>query len=335
MAKYGLLTQTFKDFEFILVDELYEKRKDAVEKYFKGSGIDLVQVNATKENHPKWKPWSFTFCRSVNLALAYAKGDLLIVYGDYMLMPPTALEAINTAWETWGKQGLCVPIHPQSRCFHEYKPNFLKYANEMRQRWDWRGGSDNLDAPPDTYISTYKRDFNTDPRVEIWGYDQRFFVSKDAFYGEFRDPSPNDTDFMKTHHIGPAGRFKYWWMPSPGDPFGLIVPVDDAVAVNGWDNVYNGFWGGWGEINARMFYHKPSFNHRYVYTTGCLFHNLPHAVWGIDNPRNQGKSNSDVGNWKRTQEAIARGIYLANNPFNMAEEREKVRKKGFTDIFNY
>ncbi|GAH03145.1 unnamed protein product, partial [marine sediment metagenome] len=105
-----------------------------------------------------------------------------------------------TAWETWERQGICVHIDPQSQVFHNFKNEFLNYAEPRRQKWDWRGGSDNLDAPPSTYISTFERDFSTDPRVAIWGNDQRFVVSKDDFHGEMRDPSSDDLDLIKKFH---------------------------------------------------------------------------------------------------------------------------------------
>lgn len=329
VAKYGLVTQTFKDFEFILLDELHEKRAALVKEYFKDTNIKLVQVNCSKERHPKWKPWDFTIGRSNNLGLIYAEGELLVFCGDYMLLCPTFLEAIWTAWRKWGKKGICVPISPHRETYHQFKPSLRGYCGKWRQIWDERGGSSNLDAPPDTWISTYTKDFSEDPRIHgINGHDQRFITTKSFAYGEMRDPSPSDLPVLKEWHVGPAGRFKYWHMKS-GDAFGNIVPVEDAVKVNGWFDFFNGRWGGWGEINTRMFV---AFKHRYVYTKGCVYDCLPHTLWGWDNPRNAGKINKHPDYMGRVNSRIKQGVFWADNPFNIAEERQKLRETGETDL---
>lgn len=330
VAKYGLVTQTFKDFEFILLDELHEKRAALVKDYFKGTGVKLVQVNCSKERHPKWKPWDFTIGRSNNLGLLYAEGELLVFCGDYMLLCPTFLEAMWTAWEKWGRKGICVPISPHRETYHQFKPSLKGYCGKWRQIWDERGGSSNLDAPPDTWISTYTKDFSEDPRVHgDIGYDNRFLTTKPCWYEEMRDPSLSDPPLLKEYHVGPAGRFKYWRMKA-GDAFGCVVPVEDAVAVNGWYDSFNGYWGGWAEINFRM---EKAFDHRYVYTLGCIYLCLPHTLWGWDNPRHLGKTNSAVGNFGRAKQlAYVDGITWADNPFNIAEERQRLRETGETDL---
>lgn len=332
VARYSLVTQRFpkKDFEFILVDELHEKRAALVKEYFKGTGVKLVQVNASKERHPKWKPWEYTFGRSNNLGLLYAEGELLVFCGDYMLLCPTFLEAMWTAWEKWGRKGICVPISPHRETYHQYKPSLKEYCGKWRQIWDKRGGSSNLDAPPDTWISTYTKDFSEDPRVHgDIGHDQRFVTTKHCWYEEMRDPSPSDPPLLKEYHVGPAGRFNYWRMKA-GDAFGCVVPVEDAVAVNGSDDSFNGYWGGWGEINIRM---EKAFDHRYVYTLGCVYLSLPHRLWGWDNPRHLGKTNIATGGFKRAKQlAYDDGVTWADNPFNMAEERRRLRETGETDL---
>ena len=330
--KYNLMNQTFpkSDFEFIIVDELYEKRHDVIEEYFKGSGINLVHVNASKENHPKWKPWSWTATRSRNLALAYAKGEVLCLYDDYWYLTPKTLEAVWAAWDKWGIRGLCVPMMvPAYHCLVE-KPVFVKYAKASREKWDERGGSDNLDAPPDTHISIYTEDFSEDSRPTLapgW-IDKGRNPAK--IVGEMRDPRPDDPPELKEHHAGEAGGFHYWKVPI-ANTGSMCVPVAQAVVVNGWNDCCNGNFGWEWEIDERMY---PVFNHRHVSTRSAFVFNFQHAYWGFDNPIILGKVNSPTSvNRISILSQLQRGFTWADNPFNMTNERLKVRRGEPTLIF--
>jgi len=330
VAKYNLLRQTFKDFEFILIDELYEKRHEAVEKYFKGSGIDLVHVNASKEHHRRWKPWDYTVCRSMNLALVYARGELLVFNGDYWVMSKRALEAVWKAWEKWGKQGITFLLTPHCKIYTKVKPSFISYAKKNRPTWNKQGGSHNLDAPPETYISIYTREFSETPRIGPGNVDRR--IPSAGVYNDMRDPSPNDPPDLKRYHAGEIGDFKYW-ITGPAVGYGTTVPVKEAVAVNGWNYILCPNWGGWEEIDIRM---ARAFPLRYLCTTSAYGYNLPHDhLWGRDSPRHLRGSNREMGTLKIIQKKKLEGHYWADNPFNIAEERNKLREKGITDIFNY
>ena len=331
VAKYSMQKQTFKDFEFVLIDELYDKRHSAVENYFRGSGIDFVHVNASKENHPRWKPWSYTVCRSLNLSLAYARGELLVIAGDYLAFCPTALEAIWYAWEQWGRRGLVAMLGPHAKHSLPIKPSFLKYASERRAISKKRGASEFLDAPPDTYITIYTEDFSkAKPGIIKGDNDPRILSTR--IDGTMRDPKPSDPQY-KYHNIS-TGKFKYWII-SPEAAWGLIAPVEDAVKVNGWNDSLNGKWGGWEEINARM---QRAFNHRYLVSMGALRWQLSH---GYDIPswtlRGMGITNKGPTGpeYLRICEKIRAKNYWADNPFNMAEERRKIRETGKTAIFDY
>jgi len=329
VAKYSLQNQTFKDFEFLLIDELYEKRHEAVQQYFRGSGVELVHVNASKERHPKWKPWDYTVCRSMNLALVYARGELLVFNGDYWVMSKTALEAVWKAWEKWGRHGIAFLLTPHCDMSVKVKPSFLSYVNKNRPIWESQGGSSNLDASPDTYISIYTQDFSENPKIGPCNVDQR--IPSSSVYKDMRDPSPDDSEDLKRYHAGQIGEFKYW-KTGAGAAFGTTVPVQDAVAVNGWNYILCPYWGGWEEINVRM---ALAFDQKYVCTMAALGHNLPHAqLWGRDSPRGFGGSNKAMGNLKKIEEKKKVGYYWADNPFNIAEEREKLSEKGKTDLFD-
>lgn len=335
VAKYGLLRQTFKDYELLLVDELYEKRHDAVESYFQGSGIDLVHINASKEGHPKWTLWDWTVGRSRNLALAYASGELLMILDDYCVYSPTALEATWKAWETWGKQGVVVILAPSASHGLAFKHPFLKYCSERKGTWSRQGGSSFLDAPPDTYISIYSQDFGEKPSLRKTSDDPR--IPSTRIDGTMRDPRPDDPPKFRAIDAGTAGRFRYWTMGA-GAAWGLTAPVEDAVKINGWNNSLDGRWGGWEEINLRLWY---AFNHRYLATKDALMYQLPHTFdivgWGI---RHHGKSNKgrphpETFPYGKVLAKAKAGDCWADNPFNLEEERRKVRETGKTDIFNH
>ena len=336
IAKYNMLSQTLPkdEFELIIVDELYEKRHDVVEEYFKGSGINLVHVNASKENHPKWKPWSWTVPRSMNLALVHATGQLLTICGDYWVYSPTTLECMLAAWEKWGTQGICVNLLYHSTHFLATNPLFKKYAGPRIGSWGKQGGSNNLDAPPATYISTFNKDFNEDPRYVTKEEGDNVRAAICAITREMRDPRPDDPPEISYYHKGEAGRFKYWKAAVCG-VWGFIVPVESAVKVNGWNDSFNDKWGAEGEIDSRMKYSDWD-NHNYVCSTGAIAHHLPHEQWGADSPRalnkyNMGFEGSDSD---LVLDKIRKKDFWADNPFNMAEEREKVKRGEPTLIFS-
>lgn len=327
IAKYCLVNQTFKDFEFLLVDELYEKRRGAVERYFNNSGIDLVHINASKEGHLKWRSWDFTVNRSFNLALAYARGELLMNIGDFWVLSPTALEATWKAWETWGRQGVNTLLCPSANHFLQVKPSFCQYLSERGAVWLKRGGIDYLDAPPDTYISIYTQDFNENPHIEKTADDPRILSMR--VDGTMRDPRPDDPPAFRMCDAGSVGVFKYWHISSKA-AWTLIVPVEDAIKVNGWDYDYCGKWGGEEEINLRM---DCAFEHRYLCTVAALAYQLPHiepVSWTVS--RNIGFPGCNA---EKTAQRMRESHFWADNPFNMAEERRKVREGNKTVIFDY
>ena len=337
ILKYNLMNQTLpkSDFELIIVDELYEKRHDVVEEYFKGSGINLVQVNASKENHPKWKPWSWTFGRTKNLGLAYARGEVLVHCDDYWIFTPTTLEAIVAAWEEWGDQGVCVPMTVHFTHSNKVKSSFMQYSHARRQMWNERGGSDNLDTPPDTYISIYTEDFSNNPKiVKVANDEDELRCPAARVLGKMDEPRPDDIPRLKKWHVGETGGFKYW-LSRHGAIWGLVMPVAASVRVNGVNDFLNGKWGSWGELNSRMHY---AFNVRYVSTMNAMSCILHQIEWGYDNPRGlpRGPEGGENAGTPELMEAIARaekGDCWAHNPWNLAEERAKAKHGVKTLIF--
>lgn len=87
----GLANQSFpkNDYEVILCDVWYDKRKDAVKKYIKDKGYDIPLVHC--------KPIRSTYpidsgSMHRNSAIAYAEGELAIFLCDYSYVKPDWLE---------------------------------------------------------------------------------------------------------------------------------------------------------------------------------------------------------------------------------------------------
>ena len=78
----SLGNQTFKDYEVILVDALYSRRKHIVAQYAKEKGVPLIHIPPKKDTVPLHAPNNFE-----NTGLLHSKGELIIVFGDYQGAP--------------------------------------------------------------------------------------------------------------------------------------------------------------------------------------------------------------------------------------------------------
>ena len=76
---YSLQNQLFRDFELVLVDELYDERKDLVAALKAKFPIQHLEP-ISRENWAITKNW--------NWALAHAKGELIVTLDDYTYCPP-------------------------------------------------------------------------------------------------------------------------------------------------------------------------------------------------------------------------------------------------------
>lgn len=81
-----LEAQTFKDFEWVVVDALYEQRKDKVAEYMKDSPIKFKHI----PDPPKDKKYNLT--RANNAGIRASEGELIVWLQDLILMPPDGLQ---------------------------------------------------------------------------------------------------------------------------------------------------------------------------------------------------------------------------------------------------
>lgn len=81
----SLLEQDFEgDYEYIMSDELYPERREAVKDYADELGIPLIHVKAPIHNF-------ISVATTFNAGLRVAKGDLIVIVGDYNYMSPNHL----------------------------------------------------------------------------------------------------------------------------------------------------------------------------------------------------------------------------------------------------
>lgn len=92
----NLRKQTEKDFEWILVDELYDMRKKEVADYVSGITLKHIKPRKKREN------FVWNLAKAYNDALRVAEGELLVVVDDFIWMPHDSLERF---WRAYKAQG--------------------------------------------------------------------------------------------------------------------------------------------------------------------------------------------------------------------------------------
>lgn len=102
-ARYGgidinwisLRRQQFTDFEWILVDTLYEERQEAVQSYT-GNDKRVIHVGQGKKD-PLAKTW---LNHAENEGIRRAKAELIVLLQDYIHIEPDALEKFWIQYQT-------------------------------------------------------------------------------------------------------------------------------------------------------------------------------------------------------------------------------------------
>jgi glycosyltransferase involved in cell wall biosynthesis len=82
----GLKRQTFKDFEWILVDTKYEERKEAIKTYTKDERVHHVKQRPKEALARTW------LNHAENQGIRESKGELIVFLQDYIHIEPDALE---------------------------------------------------------------------------------------------------------------------------------------------------------------------------------------------------------------------------------------------------
>lgn len=83
----SLANQTFKDFELVFADNIYEYRKDIVKEKAKEYGIRYKHVPPIVNRFPL-----HALCHTTNSAIAHADGDVILLTLDYRYFMPDCLQ---------------------------------------------------------------------------------------------------------------------------------------------------------------------------------------------------------------------------------------------------
>lgn len=99
IALAGMRDQTFRDFEYIIVDHRYERRHDEVMALAREYGVNLIHVPEHRRNG-KWAVCSSAF----NTGFALAQGRVIIMLVDWTYAPPGWIEAHLQHHQEGGEQ---------------------------------------------------------------------------------------------------------------------------------------------------------------------------------------------------------------------------------------
>lgn len=180
-----LATQTFQDFELVVVDMLYEKRPN----WFRDNPQPFP-VKHVPSSPNFWQSRRRTgLCAQINRGFTWADGELLWMGGENNMFPPTHLENV---WKLYKKTGK-IPVAWYAIC-----------GSEERGR--------HADCPAD---------FN------LLGYTQNHIQDMDHRAKRFVTDKKLQID--DCHH---QNYFGY-----------SSVPTETAVAINGFDELFDGQWG--------------------------------------------------------------------------------------------
>ncbi len=115
-ALESLKNQTFKDFEYIIVDGRFKERSDAVKEFLKQRAPLPFHVLYIRDKPSRWKNIRPALCNARNTALIFAKGQYIVHHDDNCKMPPDWLEKhlkwleqgyiVAGSWVSYRKEGV-------------------------------------------------------------------------------------------------------------------------------------------------------------------------------------------------------------------------------------
>lgn len=86
----NLSKQTYKNFEWLIIDDHKENRADIAKKYAEKYGLNIRYIRG-KEHKVKR---NYSLINANNTAMLEAKGSLLVVLQDFIILQPTAIEEL-------------------------------------------------------------------------------------------------------------------------------------------------------------------------------------------------------------------------------------------------
>lgn len=99
-ALKSLNEQTYKDFEYLILDGLYDQRKDKVEDIIKKSEVNFPLLYL-KDKPSRWRCIRPALCNARNTGLVFANGDYVVFHDDNCRLHPNWLER-HVKWLSQG-----------------------------------------------------------------------------------------------------------------------------------------------------------------------------------------------------------------------------------------
>ena len=152
VAWSSLRRQTFKTFEWILYDTLYQERKDAVASYTNGDPRVVHRQQHPKE--PTAKTW---LAHAQNQAFLHGRGQLIVLLQDYIHVRPDALE----------------------KFWLQYQANPKVFVSGVGHQYGRPGKEDVAD--PHGLITVFKKPFERQPELIVWS-DPRVTTNHGSYY---------------------------------------------------------------------------------------------------------------------------------------------------------
>lgn len=91
----NLNKQTYKNFEWVIIDDYPEDRLKTAKEYAKKYNLDIVYLRGKK----RAKKRTYGLCNANNTALQHAKGEIMVFLQDFVLMPIDGIEQIVTLYK--------------------------------------------------------------------------------------------------------------------------------------------------------------------------------------------------------------------------------------------
>ena len=166
--------QTFKDFELIISDSLYEYRKDIIKEMAKKYSFQYKHIAPITDRFP-----IFSFCHGFNSALVQASGDVVLLTTDYRYFTPRSLQkhadfhrshADNIGYAP-GTKAVLPPLMKSGIPFYGRNENYNQYIEDLKngklQDYMWSIFDNDIFSQPQDLSTWQEID-----RVKI-GYDPK------------------------------------------------------------------------------------------------------------------------------------------------------------------
>lgn len=157
---YALNRQTFKDFEWVVCDTLFDKRKEILKDFTKDDRVTHVPQS---KKDPKAKTW---LNHAENEAIRASSGELIVLLQDYIYIDPDALE----------------------KFWVQYQSNKKMMISGVGHQYAFPGKEEVVN--PEGLITVFEKPFKGKPEGISW-VDPRVRSDQGSFY----PCSPNDIEF--------------------------------------------------------------------------------------------------------------------------------------------